>query len=576
MRVLVLVGLLSLSLCASASAATRYAAPGGSGADPCTDPSKPCSIYTAADVTAPGTTVTAGDLVMLAPGAYTDTGGDLGPTARVQPAPNVRIQSEPGKARPLIRLELGEGGGAFFIGGGASVADVAIENLGSGIFPQNNPAITIDTGGVAERIIARSTLAPAITCTMLSGGILRESVCLNEAPSGTALGASLLTSAGTRAVTVRDVTALATGSGSFGASFNYFGSEASPTIFNVSLKGVIARGQLKDVRAAGLRNGPTGVGATTSIILDHSDYASTDTLVSGGGSASVTPAGSGTNITAAPLFGADGYHQLPTSPTVDKGVVDVSSGTVDLDGQLRTIGSAPDIGADELAHTTALSIACSPETLVASGEGSGTGKCPAIVTDTSPGATAPTGSVKFSSDGGIIVNFCTLVSISTVASSCDGSWSSFASGLGVHQLTAKYEGDSSHDGSEGTATINLVAPQPSGGGTGGAGAGGGVGSSGAGGGSSGSNQTPVAVAPATALGKHPPKRTPQRLAKFTFASDQPGAGFECKLDKRQFKPCSSPFKRKVALGGHSFSVRAVAASGLADTTPAIYRWTRPD
>ena len=176
------------------------------------------------------------------------------------------------------------------------MADVAIENLGSGVFPQNNPAITIDTGGVAERIVARSTLAPAITCTMLSGGILRESVCLNEAPSGTALGASLLTSSGTCTVTVRDVTALATGSGSFGASFNYFGSEASPTIFNVSLKGVIARGQLKDVRAAGLRNGPTGVGATTSIILDHSDYASTDTLVTGGGSASVTPAGSGTNI----------------------------------------------------------------------------------------------------------------------------------------------------------------------------------------------------------------------------------------------------------------------------------------
>ena len=572
MRVLVLIALLSLALCASASAATRYAAPGGSGADPCTDQSKPCSIYTAADVTAPGTTVTAGDVVMLAPGTYTDTGGDLGPNARVQPAPNVRIQSEPGKARPLIKLEAGEGGGAFFIGGGASVADVAIENLGSGVFPQNNPAITIDAGGVAERIFARSTLAPAITCTMLSGGILRESVCLNEAPSGTALGASLSTSAGTRAVTVRDVTALATGTSSFGASFNYFGSEASPTIFSVSLKGVVARGQLKDVRAAGLRLGSTGVGASTNIILDHSDYASTDTLVSGGGSASVTPAGSGTNITDAPLFAADGYHQLATSPTVDKGVVDVASGTVDLDGQLRTIGLAPDIGADELAHATALSIICSPETLVASGESSGTAKCPATVTDTSTGATAPTGSVRFSSDGGIIVNFCTLVPISTVASSCDGSWSSFASGLGVHPLTARYEGDPSHDASEGTATVNLVAPPqqqppPSGGG---------AGNGGGGNANPGANPKAEqpAVAPATTLGKHPSKRTPKRLAKFTFGSDQPGAGFECKLDKRQFKPCSSPFKRKVALGAHRFQVRAVSAAGLTDISPAAFGWTR--
>jgi hypothetical protein len=292
----------------------------------------------------------------------------------------------------------------------------------------------------------------------------------------------------------------------------------------------------------------------------------------------VTTPGSGTNIVAVPLFAADGYHQLATSPTVDKGAVDASSGTVDLDGQLRTIGSAPDIGADELAHATALSISCDPDTLVASGESSATAKCPVTVTDTAAGATAPTGTVKFSSDGGIIANFCALAPISAVASSCAGSWSSFASGLGVHPLTARYEGDPSHDASEGTATINLTAPQPPPSGGGGAGGGGGAAAGGGGADPGGANSEPKqpAVAPATTLGRHPSKRTRKRLAKFTFFADQVGAGFECKLDKRPFKPCRSPFKRKVSFGAHSFRVRAVSAVGLLDGSPAVFHWSRTD
>ena len=574
MRALVLAALLSLALGAtSAGAATRYAAPGGTGADPCANPSAPCTIYAAADGGAPGTTVASGDVVMLAPGTYSDVGGDLGPMQRVQLAPGVRVQGEPGKPRPVVRLESNEGSfGAFFVGGlGATIADIQIDNVASGVFPHNGAAFTVEAGGIAERIVARSTEAPAITCTMLGGGTIRDAVCLNEASSGTAIGASLSAGATTHTLTLRNVTAVASGSGSIGMWFAYFGNEPG-NIFNVGAKSVIARGQLVDVRASGLRLGSTGTGATTNITLDHSSYATADTTTSGGGSATVTAAGSGTNILQAPLFAADGYHQLPTSPTVDKGAVDGSSGTVDLDGQLRKIGAEPDIGADELGHATVLTISCAPETLVASGESSGIAKCPVTVTDTGAGATAPTGTVRFSTDAGIITNFCGLTPISAVASSCAGSWSSFASGLGPHQLSAKYEGDPSHDGSEGAATISLVAPPADGGGgTSGPGAGGG-GGAGAAGGSPG--PSPTSVAPATTLGKHPSKRTPKRLAKFSFAADQAGAGFECKLDKRPFKPCSSPFKRKVALGNHTFSVRAVSAAGLRDTSPAVFGWTR--
>lgn len=81
-----------------------------------------------------------------------------------------------------------------------------------------------------------------------------------------------------------------------------------------------------------------------------------------------------------------------------------------------------------------------------------------------------------------------------------------------------------------------------------------------------------APAPETSLGKHPPKRTTKRLARFTFGSDEPGSRFECKLDKKPFRSCVSPFKKKVKLGKHRFQVRAVDAQGLTDPTPAVFRW----
>jgi hypothetical protein len=79
-------------------------------------------------------------------------------------------------------------------------------------------------------------------------------------------------------------------------------------------------------------------------------------------------------------------------------------------------------------------------------------------------------------------------------------------------------------------------------------------------------------APKTRLRKHPLKRTTKRLAKFTFGSDEVGSRFECKLDRKPFKACRSPFRRRVEPGRHVFKVRAVNAEGTADATPAKFRW----
>lgn len=80
--------------------------------------------------------------------------------------------------------------------------------------------------------------------------------------------------------------------------------------------------------------------------------------------------------------------------------------------------------------------------------------------------------------------------------------------------------------------------------------------------------------PETKIGKHPKRKTEKRKARFTFSSDDPGATFECKIDKKQFRPCDSSKreKLKVKVGKHRFRVRAVDPGGNADATPAKRKW----
>jgi Tol biopolymer transport system component len=79
-------------------------------------------------------------------------------------------------------------------------------------------------------------------------------------------------------------------------------------------------------------------------------------------------------------------------------------------------------------------------------------------------------------------------------------------------------------------------------------------------------------APNGRIGKHPKKRTKKRRARFTFSSNQAGSRFECKLDKRPFRPCKSPLVKRLRPGRHTFRLRAIGAAGLPDPTPAVFRW----
>lgn len=76
----------------------------------------------------------------------------------------------------------------------------------------------------------------------------------------------------------------------------------------------------------------------------------------------------------------------------------------------------------------------------------------------------------------------------------------------------------------------------------------------------------------TEIDAGPRRRTVKRKARFKFSSPAAAAGFECSLDGKRFKPCSSPLKlKRLKRGKHVFEVRAVL-DGAVDGSPATYRW----
>lgn len=79
--------------------------------------------------------------------------------------------------------------------------------------------------------------------------------------------------------------------------------------------------------------------------------------------------------------------------------------------------------------------------------------------------------------------------------------------------------------------------------------------------------------PGTRIRRHPRKRTERPRARFTFTSADAGSTFQCKLDRRPFKPCASPkVYRGLKARRHRFKVRAVDDLGQTDSTPAVFSW----
>jgi Tol biopolymer transport system component len=119
--------------------------------------------------------------------------------------------------------------------------------------------------------------------------------------------------------------------------------------------------------------------------------------------------------------------------------------------------------------------------------------------------------------------------------------------------------------------------EPSGGGgTGGTGGtagstSGSTGSSGGGKGSGGGTRggfTYVTPLPRVTFGPASKTRLRRPTFRFLDVTEQPGTHFYCRVDKRRWVQCTSPFKlQKLKLGRHVFSLKAVNAVGTAGASP---------
>ena len=87
-------------------------------------------------------------------------------------------------------------------------------------------------------------------------------------------------------------------------------------------------------------------------------------------------------------------------------------------------------------------------------------------------------------------------------------------------------------------------------------------------------QAATGAEPDTIITAKPTDPTVSRTASFAFTA---GAGislYACSLDSAAFAPCTSPITySELALGSHTFAVRASSELGVVESTPATFSWT---
>jgi Ca2+-binding RTX toxin-like protein len=317
---------------AVASAAQRYATPTPDGMADCSQ-EHPCSLQTAVESAANG------DEVIVNEGTYNEGTDQLHPTVA-----DISIHGAAGQQRPVISFgAMGNSAGVLINNvGTANLRRLTIDYGGS-----NNGLLIFNASGVAEQLLVRTAAAGA--CEIDSTYTLRDSVC---STSGSA-GAGLLVinySPITTTLTLRNVTAVGTGSPGWGI----FVSTDDDVDSTVEAKSVIAVGGSGGGSADVWASNESSASATATVNLAYSNYdseceqpTSGSVTCVGAPGISISNPGSPTNQTAAPVFADSDFHQAASSPTIDSGISDASTGTADFDGDQRSLGSAVDIGADE-------------------------------------------------------------------------------------------------------------------------------------------------------------------------------------------------------------------------------------
>jgi hypothetical protein len=339
-------GALLLSIAAPAGAVTRFAVAGGTASNPnCTSTGDDCSLrHVFEDV------VVANDEVVVMPGTHDF--GTTGVTIRSAGRP-LNIHGQAGQPRPSIVADAAfvlaactspcagdnfvfrhlqiqnktKGSGLDFHGGAAgspATVDDVVVVLGTSGMVNGNGLLARSQTGIPNYAVVRNT-------TVFAPG---------AGPNVFAIGSGVN-------MTLRNVTAVATGSNAYalsqGANCGDGTCDAQSTVINSILDGSGPGGA--DVRTILSGAMPPHL---ANVALDYSNF---DSVITCAG-CTVSAPGSAHNQTAAAQLvnkAAGDFHELAASPTIDAGLDDPLNGLTDLDGNPRALGAATDIGAFETA-----------------------------------------------------------------------------------------------------------------------------------------------------------------------------------------------------------------------------------
>lgn len=308
----------------SADASTRYASPSGAGSA-CTRV-EPCTLRKAIEAPA----VRHGDDVVVLRGTY-----DLG-ESHIVVDKGITVRGSSIDPRPKI---VSSDFTSFWVfHRDARVRDLEFSNTARGA------AVTL-SDGVLDRVFAHSGGTGCSLFPDVAGQapLLRNSFCWGgSAAAGYGLQWGI--GAGTElrwTSRLRNVTAIG------GLTGLRVDAGSGPVHLTLDAINVIVRGGADEDIVALANPG----GNTIRAIFKHSNYATRTAFAGTGSTASVTAPGAGANQIAAPVFrdpAAGDFHQRRTSPTINHGTDTALNGSRDIDHQSRSLGSAPDIGGDEI------------------------------------------------------------------------------------------------------------------------------------------------------------------------------------------------------------------------------------
>jgi hypothetical protein len=307
----------------AASAATRVAvATGGSTTSDCIAPNPPCTLQRAAEGTVNGGVAQDGDVVIVSPGTYNES------SALTISNAALIVKGVSGQPRPRIFNTSSFGMRVTAVGNLVRYLQISGATQG----------LRFEAGSDADQVIASGDGTGADTgCQVINAPTdvhISNSIC-RGGQGGVGLDFETMAATVSAGVTLRNVTVVTPGTG-----LNEIGirvsAQANSTL-TLDAKNVIADSST-DVFAGAM------LGSSAAANLSFSNFA---TVAHAGGT--VTDPTTNNNQMTTPVYADVDLHEAASSPTIDAGTADplFSIFGLDVDGDPRTVGSAPDIGADE-------------------------------------------------------------------------------------------------------------------------------------------------------------------------------------------------------------------------------------